>query len=157
MTTPNNDPQNSSGLPSYSDVTSDSSSVYSSYPSGDASYNSGNVIPGKKNSLAIWALGVAILSLVCLVSILGSALAFIPAFIGIVLGAIALVRGKKYMKEDRRTGFSVTALVLSVLVFVISLGIIILAYAMFSECATIADPTAQQQCMVEKAQEQFGG
>ncbi len=146
MTNPDNGNQNA-GLPSYSDIASNGPEA--AYPNVE-SYGTEGLITDKKNPLALWGLIIGIIALICVLTLVLSSIAFVPGIIGVILSIIALVKGKKYAPENRRTVLSVIGLVTSIIATVISVGIISFAAYLAKDCTQIADPTAQQQCILEK-------
>ncbi|RSZ61661.1 hypothetical protein EAH68_12230 [Corynebacterium hylobatis] len=114
------------------------------------------------NRVAPWALGLGILALVMAVSLFLTAFAFIPGIIGLILAIIAIVRGRSLSGPSRRTGMSVTGLVMSIIAIVLSVGFWVLMGLLVSEsgisdCATLTDPAAQQQCLEDALNEWSGG
>lgn len=146
MTNPENGNQNA-GLPSYSDIASSGSEA--AYPTAQA-FSSEGLITDKKNPLALWALILGIIALFCVITLLLAGFAFIPGVIGLIISIIALVKGKKYAPENRRTVLSVIGLVTSLIATVISVGLLGLTVYKTQDCAQIADPTAKQECILEK-------
>ena len=106
--------------------------------------------PMGKNVMAMVALVLALIGLVvCWVPIVGAAL----SFISIILAIIALVKAKSYPPVTARKGMSIAALIVSVIGMLlggfITIGTLY-AFSVAPECLTIADPTAQSQCIQEK-------
>lgn len=105
---------------------------------------------GKKNVMAMVALVLALIGLVtCWVPIVGVVL----SFIGFILAIIALAKAKNYLPLTARKGMSIAALIISVIgVLIGGLFTAIAVYVMSAapDCLTIADPTAQSQCIQEK-------
>ena len=85
----------------------------------------------------------------CALPILGAAL----SFIGVILAIIALAKAKSYPPVTARKGMSIAALIVSVIGMLlggfITIGTLY-AFSVAPECLTIADPTAQSQCIQEK-------
>ncbi|WP_314536294.1 DUF4190 domain-containing protein [uncultured Corynebacterium sp.] len=105
---------------------------------------------GKKNVMAMVALVLALIGLVtCWVPVVGVVL----SFIGFILAIIALAKVKNYLPLTARKGMSIAALIISVIgVLIGGLFTAIAVYVMSvaPDCLTIADPTAQSQCIQEK-------
>ena len=105
---------------------------------------------GKKNVMAMVALVLALIGLVtCWVPIVGVVL----SLIGFILAIIALAKAKNYLPLTARKGMSIAALIISVIgVLIGGLFTAIAVYMMSAapDCLTIADPTAQSQCIQEK-------
>jgi hypothetical protein len=105
---------------------------------------------GKKNVMAMVALVLALIGLVtCWVPIVGVVL----SLIGFILAIIALAKVKNYLPLTARKGMSIAALIISVIgVLIGGLFTAIAVYVMSAapDCLTIADPTAQSQCIQEK-------
>jgi hypothetical protein len=105
---------------------------------------------GKKNVMAMVALVLALIGLVtCWVPIVGVVL----SLIGFILAIIALAKAKNYLPLTARKGMSIAALIISVIgVLIGGLFTAIAVYVMSAapDCLTIADPTAQSQCIQEK-------
>ena len=105
---------------------------------------------GKKNVMAMVALVLALIGLVtCWVPIVGVVL----SLIGFILAIIALSKAKNYLPLTARKGMSIAALIISVIgVLIGGLFTAIAVYVMSAapDCLTIADPTAQSQCIQEK-------
>lgn len=105
---------------------------------------------GKKNVMAMVALVLVLIGLVtCWVPIVGVVL----SFIGFILAIIALAKVKNYLPLTARKGMSIAALIISVIgVLIGGLFTAIAVYVMSAapDCLTIADPTAQSQCIQEK-------
>lgn len=146
MTNPENGNQNA-GLPSYSDIASSGSEA--AYSNAQA-FGSEGLITDKKNPLALWALILGIVSLGFVIVFIFAGVAFVPGIIGLILSIIALVKGKKYAPENRRTVLSVIGLVTSIIATVISVGLLGFTAYKTQDCVQIADPTAKQECILEK-------
>ena len=105
---------------------------------------------GKKNVMAMVALVLVLIGLVtCWVPIVGVVL----SLIGFILAIIALAKAKNYLPLTARKGMSIAALIISVIgVLIGGLFTAIAVYVMSAapDCLTIADPTAQSQCIQEK-------
>lgn len=115
----------------------------------------------KPNSLAPWALGVGILALLMGISIFLSGFAFLAGIVGVILAAIAIARGRKLSGPSRRMGMSVTGLVMSIIAIVVSVVFWVLIAMLvsssgISDCVSVTDPDAQQQC-VEDALNEWAG
>lgn len=113
------------------------------------------------NRVAPWALGVGILALLVAVSLFLTWLAFIPGVIGLILGVIAIVRGRSLSGPSRRTGMSVAGLVMSIIAIILSVVFWVLMGMLVSEtgidsCVTLTDPAAQQQCLEDALNEWSG-
>ena len=126
---------------------------YSSYsdPNMPGAFpNDGMMPPLGKNTMAVVALVLAIIGLVtCWVPIVGVVL----SLIGFILAIIALAKVKNYLPLTARKGMSIAALIISVIgVLIGGLFTAIAVYVMSAapDCLTIADPTAQSQCIQEK-------
>lgn len=130
---------------------------------GSAGYGAG---PGgstwamheEKNRVAPWCLGVGILALVGGISIFFTALAFLVGIVGVILGIVALVRGRKIEGPGRRTGMSVVGIVLSV----VSIGLSVLFWVLMgifasetgiADCMSLTDPAEQQACVEDSVNE----
>ena len=127
---------------------------YSSYsdPNLPGAFPDNNMMMsmGKKNVMAMVALVLALIGLVtCWVPIVGVVL----SLIGFILAIIALAKAKNYLPLTARKGMSIAALIISVIgVLIGGLFTAIAVYVMSAapDCLTIADPTAQSQCIQEK-------
>ena len=113
----------------------------------------------ERNRVAPWALGLGIIALIMGLSLILSGFAFIAGGIGLVLAVIALVRGRRIEGPGRRTGMSVTGLVLSAVGIILSIvfwvvASVLLTQSGIGECMDITDPAQQQQC-VEDALNQW--
>ncbi len=110
----------------------------------------------EKNTVAPWALGVSILAVVTGLTIFGALLSFIPGIIGLILGIVAVVKARRIRGPRRRMGMSITAIVLSVLAVLMTIGLIAVAVMLAGtgamDCFTLTTPEAQQQCLEEWAQ-----
>ena len=106
--------------------------------------------PTGKNVMAMVALVLALIGLVtCWVPIVG----FVLAFIAVILAIIALAKAKNYPPLTARKGMSIAALIISIISVLIGGLFTIIAVYVISvapDCLTIADPTAQSQCIQEK-------
>ncbi|BAU96247.1 hypothetical protein N24_1985 [Corynebacterium suranareeae] len=105
-----------------------------------------------KNTAAAWALGLGIASLVALVAVVSAVIAPVIAIAGIIVSIIALVKAKNINGPNKRKGFAITGLILSILTLLITAAIFIIFVVVLSnsglqECATLVDPAAQQQCV----------
>ncbi|NLZ57854.1 MAG: DUF4190 domain-containing protein [Corynebacterium sp.] len=120
-----------------------------------------------KNKTAAWALGLGIASVVSLllmlipvVGLIGLLAPFI-AVAGIIVAIVALVKGKKYQGSNKRTGWSIAGLVLSILTLAIIAVVIIGAVVFFSNSGIIdcvadnTDPAAQQACIEHSINQNF--
>lgn len=147
------------------------------YPAGGGyqdAYNQGygggfenSPMNATKNKTAAWALGLGIASVVSLLLILIPVVGLIGLFApfiavaGIIVAIIALVKGKKYQGSNKRTGWSIGGLVLSILTLAIIAVVIIGAAVWFSnsgimDCVTDnMDPAAQQACIEQSINESF--
>lgn len=141
------------------------------YTSGVAGYGAGasgyggfenSPMAEGKNSLAPWALGVGIVSILCAISVFLTGFAAIPGLIGLILGIVALGSAKKYQhKENKRKGMAITGLVLSILSIIATVVFWIFVTFVFKEaglqeCMTVSDPAAQQECVNQKMEEAVG-
>ena len=107
-----------------------------------------------KNTAAAWALGLGIASIVTLVTVFGAFLSPFLALAGVIVAIIALVKAKNFVPANRRKGFAITGLILSILTLILlAIGVILILVVFsssgFSECATLTDPAAQEQCIQE--------
>ena len=107
-----------------------------------------------KNTAAAWALGLGIASVVSLVTMIGAFLSPFLALAGIIVAIIALVKAKNFVPANRRKGFAITGLILSIVTLILlAIGVILLIVVFSSsgltECATLTDPAAQEQCIQE--------
>ncbi|AFM07549.3 DUF4190 domain-containing protein [Corynebacterium pseudotuberculosis] len=118
------------------------------------SYNNqeyGAVAP-VNNTIAYWALGFAVVSILAVLSIVGLVFAFIPALIALVLAIIALVKARKMpLGAKTHKGMSIVSLVLSVLVILASLvGTLILgAFVVDTAGNCVNRPQEEQQKCIE--------
>lgn len=111
-------------------------------------------VPPANNTIAYWALGFAIVSILAIFSIVGLVFAFIPALIAIILAIIALMKARKMpLGSKTRKGMSIVSLVLSVLAIVASLAIIAIVGPLVVEtvnsCGDLPQE-AQQQCIEDQ-------
>lgn len=118
----------------------------------------GAVTPAN-NTIAYWALGFAIISVLAVLSIVGLIFAFIPALVALVLAIIALVKGRKMpLGSKTRKGMSIISLVLSILIIVGSLvsalflGAFVLDTA--GNCVNLPQEE-QQQCVEAELNKKF--
>ena len=89
----------------------------------------------KKNTMAVVALGTALL------------------LSALIIAIIALVKAKNYPQLTARRGMSITALIIAVLALILNLVISFLLYYVYSvapECADISDSLARRQCLEQK-------
>ncbi|WP_080794650.1 hypothetical protein [Corynebacterium pacaense] len=182
MTTPNypyGEPDNNGGSPTGPGNGAPDNTAYGAGPQGPAGaypgngyqdpYGSPQYSGGFENSplnqgsnkVAPWALGLGIASILLYV------LAFIPgigvisilapvaALAGLIVSIIALVKGRKFQGRARRTGFSVTGLILSILSLIIVVFLTIVVIAVMGtgvmDCFTAdyPDQASQQVCVEE--------
>ncbi|AEX39699.1 Hypothetical protein, SUR7/PalI family [Corynebacterium pseudotuberculosis 3/99-5] len=111
----------------------------------------GAVVP-VNNTIAYWALGFAVVSILAVLSIVGLVFAFIPALIALVLAIIALVKARKMpLGAKTHKGMSIVSLVLSVLVILASLvGTLILgAFVVDTAGNCVNLPQEEQQKCIE--------
>lgn len=113
----------------------------------------------EKNKIAPWALGLGVASFVCMfLSIIPGVALLSPvlAIAGIIVSIISLVKGKKYVGSARRTGFSVTGLIMSILTLVLIIGFVVLVMFIAvdsgaAECFQNSNlsPADQQNCFMD--------
>ncbi len=102
------------------------------------------------NTIAAWALGVAVVSLISIL-LIGS-FALIPGLIAVVLGIVALVKAKKYAEpKAKRKGFAIGAIVIGTLVSIFGVITLVFLANIFGECADYDTPEEVQRCIEEKA------
>ena len=152
------------GYPSYPGAENTSGSYGAGgYPSAPAY---GGVEIQERNTLAPWALGLSIAAIVCVITIVGLVIAWIPALVGLILSIIAILRAKKIQGPYRRMGMSVAALIISGLTTVLFvIGIIGISIFMANSGEAIqkcqndypANSSAQQQCINDAVQDALGG
>lgn len=167
MTTPNDPQQPDFGAYQYPSGTPGpapgQNPAFGSTPGYGAGPVSGSTwaMAEKPNRLAPWALGLGILALLMGVSLFLTGFAFIVGIIGVVVAVIAIVRGRSLSGPARRTGMSVTGLVLSVIAVILSVVFWVLMGVLLNEtgisnCVSLTDPAAQQQCIEDAVNEWAG-
>jgi hypothetical protein len=167
MTTPNDPQQPDFGAYQYPSGTPGpapgQNPAYGSTPGYGSGPVSGSTwaMAEQPNRVAPWALGLGIVALVMGVSIVLTGFAFIVGIIGLILAVIAIVRGRSLSGPSRRIGMSVAGLVMSVIAILLSIGFWVLMGMLvnesgISDCVSLTDPAAQQQC-VEDALNQWSG
>lgn len=121
------------------------------YDAAYADYSDG-LASGKPSTLALVALIVGILSLLSIFVLLPAAL--LPGLLTVILAIVALVRNRKKPKPLRRTGMSVTALILGIITVVVSA--VIMAFIVFAvnetgamNCVEIQDQAAREACLMD--------
>lgn len=72
----------------------------------------------QQNTVAPWALALSLVSLGLVLSLVGTLFALPVAVVSLVLGVIAVVRSRRIPGPLTRTGFSVTAIICSLVVLV---------------------------------------
>lgn len=119
-----------------------------------------------RNKLASWALGLGIASVVLYVLVVVPFLSVVAIFaplvglIGLIVSIVALVKRNKFVGAARRTGFSVTGLILSILSLVIFAILVVLLLVVLGsgvmDCFSGDYPDqASQQACVEQALNDF--
>ncbi|MDO4928537.1 MAG: hypothetical protein Q3976_05670 [Corynebacterium sp.] len=120
------------------------SQPYGQYPIGS---NPNPPVPEGKNVLAAWALGFAIISVLCVISIGLLVLAFVPAIITIVLAAMALKKLTKNEYESPRKGMAIVALCLGSLAALASVLAWIFVLPAVQACDGYDDSRQMQECI----------
>lgn len=87
-------------------------------------------------------------------TVFGAFLSPFLALAGVIVAIIALVKAKNFVPANRRKGFAITGLILSILTLILlAIGVILILVVFsssgLSECATLTDPAAQEQCIQE--------
>lgn len=113
---------------------------------------SGWEVSAEKNTAAPWALGIGVVGILMAVSMILTMGAFIPGIIGLVVGLIALAKGRRIHGPGRRTGMTVTGLVLSVLSIAASLAFFVFIGVIAREtgvmdCINLPTTQEQQECI----------
>ncbi|MBG9253288.1 DUF4190 domain-containing protein [Corynebacterium diphtheriae bv. mitis] len=111
-----------------------------------------------KNALAPWTLGLAIVSVVVLLSIFGTIFAWIPAVISVILAIVSLIKLRKMpLGSEPRKGMTISALIIGLVVTIISVAVAILLVAVLKdtlgECASLETSEQQQECVNQKVNE----
>lgn len=129
---------------------SDSSegAVYPAFAGGGDGYSSAE----KKSVIAVWALVIGIIALVSLLLVVPPLLL---GPIGIIVSIIALLKGKKRLKELRRAWMSIAGLITSIIALILSVAFLVYLYTHIGwtmtpdpeMCTTIDDPAQKQACM----------
>lgn len=114
----------------------------------------------KKNKLAAWALGLGIASIVVFLTVFTGPLAVLIlaapfiAVAGLIVSIVALIRGKNYQGSNKRTGWSIGGLILSILSLVIvaffAVIVVVFLNSGIMDCFTDNSTTASQQACVEQ-------
>ncbi|HCG45870.1 hypothetical protein [Corynebacterium flavescens] len=136
-----------SGLPSYG--SQPQASAYSGASYGGAMSDPAQSA-GKKSTMALVTLIFGVLSLLTMIFGVGILLGFIT----VILAIIAFIRNRSKAAKDRRTWMTVTGLVLAAVAVVGGLYIIGSFVAVFSDCVTLDDQDAINQCVEDKLQVQ---
>ncbi len=112
------------------------------------------------NKLAAWALGLGIASLVVFLTVFTGPLAILLlaapfiAVAGIIVSIVALIKGKKYQGSNRRTGWSIGGLIMSILSLLITAFFTILVVVFLNsgilDCFVDNPDAASQQACVEQ-------
>lgn len=104
-----------------------------------------------ENTLAKWAFGLSVASALSIVVI--GPFALLPGLVAFVLGIVALVKAKKFpTPKQKRKGFSIAAVVISVLVMLVSAAALYFAAISFAKCQDAPNTDAMRQCI----EHQFG-
>lgn len=114
----------------------------------------------KKNKLAGWALGLGIASIVVFLTVFTGPLAVLIlaapfiAVAGLIVSIVALIRGKNYQGSNKRTGWSVGGLILSIISLIIvaffTILVVLFLNSGIMDCFTENSTTATQQACVEQ-------
>lgn len=104
-------------------------------------------VPEGKNALAAWALGFAIISVLCVISIGLVVLAIFPAIITIVLAAMALNKLTKNDYESPRKGMAIVSLTLGSLAALASVLAWVFVLPAVQACDGYDDPNQMQECI----------
>ena len=105
----------------------------------------------QQNTVAPWALALSLVSLGLALSLVGTLFALPVALVSLILGVMAVVRSRRIPGPLARTGFSVTAIICSLIALVISalLWAVVLFYLGMTELPECwgSDPVARQECI----------
>lgn len=148
----------STGQPSGSYPGSTSGGFHDPYNSGYTGGFENSPMNAKKNKLAAWALGLGIASIAVFLTMFAGPLAILLlaapfiAVAGIIVAIVALLKGKKYQGSNKRTGWSVGGLILSIISLLIMVFFTVVAVAFLNsgivDCfIDYSDATSQQACI----------
>lgn len=102
-----------------------------------------------ENTVAKWAFGLSIASVLSIVVI--GPFAILPGLVALVLGIVALVKAKKFpTPKQKRKGFSIAAVVISVLVVLVSVAALYFALLSFAKCQDAPNADAMRQCIEQQ-------
>ena len=143
----------SSGLPSYeSNASSYPGANYNGAGYQDATYEGALTDPaqqvGRKSLMALFTLIFGVISLLSMFFGVGILLGFIT----FILAIIAFIRNRSKAPAYRRTWMTVTGLVLAAVAVVGGLLFFGAFVSYFSDCVSLADQDAVNQCVEEKLQ-----
>lgn len=120
----------------------------------------------QKNKLAAWALGLGIASLVVFLLVFAGPLAVLIlaapfiAVAGLIVSIVALIRGRNYQGSNKRTGWSIGGLILSIISLVIvaffTVIVVVFLNSGIMDCfVDNTDTTSQQACIEQFMNENF--